>query len=220
MEVFWFSGSSPCWRVLLTLEIKNISYESRLLEVSKGALKSPEFLAVSPRGKVPALRDGDYVLTESLAIMAYLDRKYPDPALFGGTAAETGRIWRVIAEFESYLSPSASRVILPLFRGQAEAKAADIKDAVGTVHTELKMLDDAVRDRDWLAGGSVSAADIAVHPALETMLRAAGKPAAVPLDLGLLPFAQSYPALDAWRRRMTTVPGYDRAYPPHWRAEA
>ena len=126
MEIYWFSGSSPSWRVLLTLAIKGVRYDSRLLNVSQGDLKTPYFLAINPRGKVPALRDGDFVLTESLAIMVYLDRAYPDPPLFGGTAAEAGRVWEIISASESYFQASALGVILPIFIGSAHEKATEV----------------------------------------------------------------------------------------------
>jgi glutathione S-transferase len=69
------------WRVLLTAEVKGIPYEGKLL-ASKGELKTPEFLAINPLGRDPALRDGDFTLHESLAIMVYLDRKHPSPPPF------------------------------------------------------------------------------------------------------------------------------------------
>ena len=62
VEVFWATGSPFSWRVLLTLEIKGVPYESRRLEFR--TLKTPEFLAVNPRCRVPALRDGNFMLTE------------------------------------------------------------------------------------------------------------------------------------------------------------
>ena len=73
VEIYWISGSPFAWRVLLTAEVKGIPYEGKLLEASKGELKTPEFLAINPLGRVPALRDGNFTLHESLAIMVYLD---------------------------------------------------------------------------------------------------------------------------------------------------
>jgi glutathione S-transferase len=119
LEVIWGSGSPYAWRVLLTLEVKGLSYESRLIQFSRGDHRSPEHLALSPRGKVPVLRDGDYVLSESLAIMAYLDRKHSEPPIFGGSAEETGLIWKAIFEFESYVFPLANRIIVSAFGGTA-----------------------------------------------------------------------------------------------------
>ena len=103
LEIYWGSGSPNAWRVMLTAEFKKIPYESKLLEFSKEDHKKPGFVALNPRGKVPVIRDGDFTLYESLAIMAYLDRRNPEPPIFGRNAAETGRIWRTISEFECYL---------------------------------------------------------------------------------------------------------------------
>jgi glutathione S-transferase len=56
VDVYWGSGSPFAWRVLLTLELKQVPYESHLLECSKREHKSPEMLAMNPRGKVPVLQ--------------------------------------------------------------------------------------------------------------------------------------------------------------------
>ena len=83
-ELHWISGSPYAWRVMLALEVKQVPYVSRLLDSSKGDLETQEFLRLNPRGQVPVLTHGDYVLTESLAILAYLDRQFPTPPIFGG----------------------------------------------------------------------------------------------------------------------------------------
>ena len=95
LEVFWGSGSPFSWRVLLALEYKRVPYESRLLQFAKQEHKSPQMLRMNPRGRVPVLRDGDFVVFESLACLAYLDRKYPDPPLFGRTAEDAGTILKL-----------------------------------------------------------------------------------------------------------------------------
>ena len=58
LELYWGSGSPFAWRVMLSLEVKRLSYESKLLEFSKGEHKSAGFLKLNPRGKVPVLKDG------------------------------------------------------------------------------------------------------------------------------------------------------------------
>jgi glutathione S-transferase len=77
LEVYWASGSPFAWRVLLTLAVKRLPYQSRLLSFAKGENKSAEYLAMNPRGKVPTLKDGDFALYESLAIMALSLLKTP-----------------------------------------------------------------------------------------------------------------------------------------------
>jgi glutathione S-transferase len=216
LEVIWGSGSPYAWRVLLTLEVKGLGYESRLIQFSRGDQRSPEHLALSPRGKVPVLRDGDYALSESLAIMAYLDRKHPEPPIFGSSAEETGLIWKGISEFESYAAPLVGRIFVPAFGGRP-LDAADMQAAAGELHGELARMEQAVTERGWLAVEQLSAADLAVYPFVEALLRAAGKEAVRSMGLGFLPLAERYPALDDWRRRVAAVPGYERTYPPHWR---
>jgi len=217
MEIFWFSGSSYAWRVLLALELKKIRYTSRLLEASKGEHKTPELLALNPRGKVPILRDGDIALGESLAIIAYLDRTTPEPPLFGRSAAETGQIWRAILDSLYYLEPAINRIVGPIFFGGADEKADDIRAAAKEVHAELQTVERTLRTRSWLATATISAADIALYPFIELLLRAAGKDAAQSLDLGFLPLVETYPALASWQEQIRALPGYERTYPPHWR---
>jgi glutathione S-transferase len=217
MEIYWGSGSPYAWRVLLALEIKKIPYTSRLIEFSKQQNKTPEFLALNPRGKVPVIKDGDFALSESLAILAYLDRKAPEPPLFGRTAEETGRIWKLVSEAVSYLEPPAIRIVGPIYFNKAAEKADDIRAAIAPVHEELKRLEAALKGSRWLAGDAISAADIVAYPTVENVLRAAGKDAAKPFALDVLPIENTYPAIAAWRERIMALPGYERTYPPHWR---
>ena len=219
LEVIWGSGSPYAWRVLLTLEVKGLSYKSRLIQFSRGEHRSPEHLALSPRGKVPVLRDGAYVLSESLAIMAYLDRKHPEPPIFGGSPEEAGLIWKAIFEFESYVCPLADRIIVPAFGGRP-LDAADMQAAAGGLHGELGRMEEAASARGWLVLEHLSAADLAVYPFVEALLRAAAKEAVRSMGLGFLPLAERYPALEDWRPRVAALPGYARTYPPHWRETA
>lgn len=217
IEVFWSSGSPFAWRVLLALEAKGLPYVSRLLEMSSREHKTPELLALNPRGQVPVLRDGDFAVYESIAIMAYLDRKYPDRPLFGGSAEESGTIWRAVCETSSYLDAPVDAFILPIYRGETAEQSEAVRATLGPIQAELARLEATLRVRTWLASASLSAADIAVFPLVKSLLRAAGKPAAAAFEHGLTPFVDKYPALAGWLARVEALPGYERTYPPHWR---
>jgi glutathione S-transferase len=217
IELYWGSGSPFVWRVMLTLEVKRLAYESKLLEFSKGEHKAPDYLQLNPRGKVPTLKDGDFVLYESLAIMSYLDRKYPDPLLFGKTPEETGLIWRSLAECESYFVSAGDKVVRPIFFGKGLDKVDEILQAGQTLRNELKMMDERLTGSQWLVGDKISAADIGVFPSVQLLLRAASKEAAQPFNLGLLPLAQTFPNVAKWMQRIEALPNYQRTYPPHWR---
>jgi glutathione S-transferase len=217
LELYWASGSPFAWRVLLTLEVKRLRYHSKLLTFSNGENKSPEYLALNPRGKVPTLKDGDFVLYESLAIMTYLDREYPEPPIFGRTPQEAGTIGRAVSEGASYLCDPIGKVVAPLFTGSAAERESEIRAAATTVHEELAQLEALVAKSQWLAGAAITAADIVVFPWIPSLLRAAAKDAAKPFDLRFLPFDARYPHLAAWVKRIEAIPGYERTYPPHWK---
>ena len=221
IEVFWSSGSPFSWRVLLALEAKRLPYQSRLLEMSRREHKTPEYLAMNPRGQVPTLRDGDYAIYESIAILAYLDRKYPETPLFGVTPEETGTIWRVVCEVTNYLDQTTDDFILPIYRGRADVEADKVRAVLPPIQTELARFEASLRERAktgaWLATPAMSAADIVLFPLVMSLLRAASKPAAAAFDHGLTPFAKKYPALAAWVARVEATPGYERTFPPHWR---
>jgi glutathione S-transferase len=176
---------------MLVLEIKGLSYESKLLEFSKGDHKAPGYLSLNPRGKVPTLQDGDFILYESVAIMAYLERKYPEPAIFGKSAQETGLIWRSISETESYLTEPGMRFVLPFYFGKGLDKTDEIQATAAVIRQELQTIEAALVNSNWLVGTRTSAADIALFPLIQTLVRAAGKEAAKPFSLGFLPTGDS-----------------------------
>jgi glutathione S-transferase len=217
IELYWGSGSPFAWRVMLTLEVKGLAYESKLLEFSKGEHKAPAYLKLNPRGKVPTLKDGEFVVYESVAIMSYLDRKYADPPLFGKTPEETGLIWRALAECESYMVSAGDKVVRPIFFGKGLDKVEEIEQAAATLCQELKMIDERLGNSPWLIGENLSAADIGVFPIVQLLLRAASKEAAQRFNLGFLPLARRFPNVARWVERIEALPNYDRTYPPHWR---
>jgi len=218
LEFFWGSGSQPAWSVMLALEVKGIPYRSRLLSFSAGDLKTPEFLALNPRHKVPVIRDGEFVLNESLAILVYLDRKFTHAPLFGESPQEAGLVWRAISEFQNYLHPALNgNVVRPIYQGKVEENRAHIEDQMQVVHEELRQYEAALARSAWLVGNALSAADLVVFPHFMSLLRAATRPAAESLKLGILPVERVYPHISAWQKRIEALPGYDKTFPPHWR---
>jgi glutathione S-transferase len=214
LEIFWGSGSPFAWRVLLAAELKRIPYESKLLEFSKGDLKKPEYLALNPRGKVPVIRDGDFVLAESMAIVAYLDRKFPDPPLFGRTPEETGRIWALVSEYDAYLRDPLTTINRWMFGDKP--RTPEVDEAVGKLKEELARLNDRLA-RGWLVGDAPTAADLVWFPPMRIIVRAGARAEARVKEIGLFPLGELYPNIGAWIARVEALPGYDRTFPPHWR---
>lgn len=217
LELYWISGSPYAWRVMLTLEAKHIGYNARLLQGSRSEHKQPDFLALNPRGKVPVLRDGDFVVYESIAIMQYLETRYPDRPMFGRASHEIANIWCAMSEFSSYLQPPLMRVAVPLLTNKTQEMVNDIRAALPEIHPELQKLEAVLAEKDWLAGIDITAVDTTAYPFLKLLMRAAGKDAARDFNLNLLPLEVRYPRLAAWIERVERLPGYERTYPPHWR---
>lgn len=220
IELYWASGSPFSWRAMLALEAKKIPYTSKQIQFSKGEHKAPDYLAMNPRGKVPVIKDNGVVLYEALAILNYLETKQPEPALLGRTPVESGRIWRAISECLYYFELPAFNIIGPVFFGGAAEKAAEIKAAAESLHGELAVYERTLSRQHWLAGDSMSAADLWLYPFLMLLLRAAGNPVAKPFELGLLPLGARYAAIETWCKRVEALPYYERTYPPHWKQAA
>src|SRR6201999_2469609 len=140
IDFYWGSGSPPCWRVALALEYKGLSYNSHLLHFDRQEHKSPQMLAMNFRGRLPVLRDGDYVVFESLAILYYLDQKYPDPPIFGRTPEEAAVIMRVICEYLSYAEPPLTQVVQSLASPDRKQDDA-VTDAMHRVAGEARSIE-------------------------------------------------------------------------------
>ena len=220
VDVYWMSGSPFAWGVFLLLELKKADYNPILLSASDGDLKTPEFEALTPRRRTPVLRDGETVLWESVAIMAYLDQKFPDPPLFGSSQQETGHIWRVIFECVSYLVPHSEEIVDGVFEEHINLSEAQYREAAAKVHGEFQTFENRLAEHNWLVGDAISAADLVVYPFTEIFLRACAREPAASLDLGFLPLDKHYPAIAAWHDRVRAIEGYDKTYPPHWREAA
>ena len=220
IEVYWGSGSPFAWRVLLALEHKRLPYVSHLLQFSKQEHKSPQMLALNPRGRVPVLKDGDYVCFESLAILYYLDQKYPRPPIFGRTPEEAGTIMRVICEYAAYIEPQVTTIARAVFLEQQHADLGGdaVTAAMRAVASEARTIEGRLSRSDWIVGDAYSAVDMVIFPGIQLLKRALEKPQAAALSSRFMPLEVNYPALGRWLARVAAQPGYERTYPPHWRS--
>ena len=88
----FFRGSSP-FRVRIALNLKGLAYEAAFVHLAKGEQRMPAYAAVNPQALVPALvLDDGHVLTQSLAIIEYLDETFPRPALLPAEPLERARV--------------------------------------------------------------------------------------------------------------------------------
>ncbi len=216
IEVYWGSGSPYAWRVLLALEYKRLPYTSRLLQFSKQEHKSPQMLHMNPRGRVPVLKDGDYVCFESLAILYYLDLKYPDPPIFGHSPEEAGTIMRVVCEYEAYIQPHVERIVTAVFSRTADLRSDEITRAMHAAASEARTIEGRLSKSDWVVGEGFSAVDMVIFPGFQLLKRALERPEARELASRFMPVEVHYPAVGRWVARIESLPGYEHTYPPHW----
>jgi glutathione S-transferase len=217
ITLYWGSGSAFSWRVLLALEHKGLSYDSQLLHFDKQEHQSPQMLKLNPRGRVPVLKDGDYVVFESVAVLYYLDIKYPQPPIFGESPEEAGVIMRVICEFQAYAEPSLSKIVNAIFAGQVADRIDELTDAMHVVAREARTIEGRLSKEQWIVGANYSATDMVIFPWIQLLRRALDRDAAAELGARFLPMERNYPALARWIGRIEALPGYQRTYPPHWR---
>ena len=97
MILYDYFRSSAAYRLRIALNLKGLKPERRFVHLRKGEQRNPAYLGVNPQGLVPTLLDGDITLTQSLAIIEYLDETHPSPALLPSTPVD--RAWvRSIAQ--------------------------------------------------------------------------------------------------------------------------
>ncbi len=200
IELYWTAGGPFALRCHMTLAVKNLSYQSRKLDLSKQENRSPEFRAINPSGKLPVLRDTAAVVRESQAIMFYLDRAYPLVPLYGETPAEAGAIMQEMCEQQSYAEPTLS-VLLSALLFNRPAAPEDIARGADRFADLLGELDAKLAATGWLAGARLTAADINLYPLVRSAVECLSTTRAA--DLGLKsPQIATLPNLQGWMQRL------------------
>ncbi|RXR08299.1 glutathione S-transferase family protein [Pseudoxanthomonas composti] len=172
------------------LEETGLPYEVRILDYGSD-MKSADFLAINPMGKVPALRHGEAVVTETAAICAYLaelvpERRLAPPEDSPERAAYFRWLFFMAGPFEAFLTAKESS-------GLADPVTA----GYGTEEALLRTMEQAVQDRTHLAGDRFTAVDLLVAAYLGYYLR-----------IGLL---ESRPAFVAFAQTHLSRPAAVRA---------
>jgi glutathione S-transferase len=217
-ELYSISGTPRSWRVMLGLVAKGLDFELRTLEASKKEHKAPAFLALNARGRVPVLKSGDLVLTESLAILSYLEKQHPDPPLFGTTAKEHARIWQLVSEGEHDVTDASGAFTRPLFFLGKDDKDEEVQRAATVLREEFRRLDGLASGSPFLAGPRMTAADCVCFPHVRVALRAMERFPEIARRLELHPFRAAFPHVAQWVERVESLPGYEKTFPAHWKA--
>ena len=152
-------------KVLAGLELVDMPYELKHVDYFTGEHKKPEFLAINPNGAVPAVVDGDFALSESNAILQYTadligsEEHYPKDLK---QRADINRwlLWEASTWFPSCYTYLVEYVVKPLLN--TEPDEAVIEKEAPNWHRLAGILDARLAKSKWLAGDTVTIADIAV----------------------------------------------------------
>jgi glutathione S-transferase len=156
------SPQSRSMRVTWLLEELGVEYDYHLVDFSTAGHRAPEYLAINPAGKVPAIRDGDLVLLESGAILTYLADKYSEKGLIPAVGTPDRGLFEqwsyfAVCELEQPLwTMGKHKFALP-----AEKRCRDVlPTAAWEFQKAVQLLSEGLGDREYILGATLSAVDI------------------------------------------------------------
>jgi glutathione S-transferase len=202
MKIYSIHNSNNCRRVNAT--VHHLGLDAEIVEMTLADLKTPDFLARNPNGKVPTLVDGDLALWESRSIMQYLATKKPGNTLWPSDPQRQADIARWQFWEASHLSKGTGafafeKLFKQIFMKQPADPAAL---AVGEKewHTFAPVLNAHLETRKWIVGDDVSLADFSVGGCF-SYAEASG----LPWD--------GYSHIKAWWARLSELPAWKATAP-------
>jgi len=157
-------GSPYVRKPLLVCEEKGAPYRLAAMAFGSGAHKQPEYLALHPFGRLPAIEHGDFKLYEAQAIGRYIDRAFDGPSLTPADPRQAARMDQVLNIVDWYVMPSISsaigfnRVVKPRFGMPVDEEA--VAAALPLARTCVAALEEILAGNPYLAGEAVSLADL------------------------------------------------------------
>jgi maleylacetoacetate isomerase len=147
MKLYGYFRSSAAFRVRIALNLKGMTYEQASIHLRKGQQTAPEFLKLNPQGLVPALEDGANVLTQSLAIIGYLEDIKPEPSLFPKDPVERARVRALALAIACDIHPLNNLRVLVYLK--KELKVSDAQHDAWYrhwIHEGFRGLEDMLQD--------------------------------------------------------------------------
>jgi glutathione S-transferase len=191
MKLYW-APRSRSFTALWLMEETGQPYQRVLTDITTGAQKAPEYLAINPMGKVPALADGDATLAEAAAICAYVAERYPEAKL----APPLGDIRRAKYLYWLFFSPGCIEPAIVQLATKIEMNP--VAAGWGEAQRVFDVLDAALSKGPWLLGDSFSAADVMIGSGLNYAVR-------------LFKMVPARPSFDAYIARCAARPAFQRA---------
>ncbi len=151
MKLYYFPGACPL-ATHITLEWIGQPYEA--VRITREQTKEPDYLKINPTGAVPTLVDGDFVLTQSAAILDYLAEKHPEANLIGNDAQSRAETRRWLSLCNSDIHRTFALVFGADYFSGGDEKIASIltAKAIEKLMTYFKIANDQLKGKDWLTG--------------------------------------------------------------------
>jgi maleylacetoacetate isomerase len=182
---YWRSSAS--YRVRIALEYKGLEFEYVPVHLlrSGGEQHSPEYRALNPQSRVPTLESPDGILTQSMAIMEWLEEVYPEPALLPRNPGERARVRALaqimVADVQPLQNVSVTRFLQGTLHADDAALRAWLREWVGRgLRAFEEMLAQAPGGGDFCVGGAPTLADVCLVPQCQSARRFGVDPAAYP----------------------------------------
>lgn len=209
MSLLWFPGSPPCWRVMITLEEKQLQgYNQKMLSFTKGDHRSQEVLDINPRGQLPAFKHGNNVINESYAACLYLESQFRSQGtrLIPDCVAEQALMYQRMFEGNSFTEKMVYVVFYKLKFPEGERHDSAVKRNREALTAELKLWEgylEKLAAGSYLAGKNFSLADVMVFPTVAYVFR-----------YGLS--EKNYPRLAKYYGLLKERPSIKTSWPPNW----
>lgn len=176
IRLYGYFRSSTSYRVRIALNLKGLPYETIPVSLAQGEQNAPAYQAINPMEAVPALMHDGFILTQSLAIMEYLDEIAPIPALIHGTAQEKAYIRQLASLISTDIHPLTNlrvlKYIATAFGADETAKAVWYARWArqGMLAFEALLRQNGCCG-DFCRGDQVSMADLCLVPQMYNMRR-------------------------------------------------
>ncbi|MEM9437878.1 MAG: glutathione S-transferase family protein [Pseudomonadota bacterium] len=163
-ELTLFVAPNTCARVpTIALEEIGVPFETELIRTAAGQQKSPEFLKLNPKGKVPTLLIDGAPLTENVAILSWLNASYPDARLMPvpTSALEAHRQTADLSFFSATVHPTVTRVAMPVkFIADQELSFRIVRPVgIEAMDTIMAMINERIENGPWWYGAEWSIVD-------------------------------------------------------------
>jgi maleylacetoacetate isomerase len=175
MKLYTFFRSSAAFRVRIALNLKGVDYETVSVDLPSAAHRTQEFLAVNPQATIPTLDDDGTILWQSLAIIEYLDARFPAPRLIPSEPVARARVQALAQLIACEIHPLNNLRVLKYLRGELKLDETAVSkwyshwiaEAFGPLETLVSRFGGA----RYCFGDSLTLADVCLVPQMHNARR-------------------------------------------------